>query len=137
MVNADAHNIVDAWRHVGGALPCLSGMGVDGAHNTVWQMSTPTTLLGFWHARKVAGYCPAGIQGMFLGITVDLIALPYFLRPFPGPYRAGVPGRLVLVGSDCASRRRAVSRVWHTPSQRRGSESKVVFWLGLPVGGAV
>ena len=55
-VNIDAHNIVDAKRHVGGALPCLSGMGVDGAHNTVGKISAPTTLLG-----KVAGHCPAGV----------------------------------------------------------------------------
>ena len=41
---------------------------------------------------------------MVLGIVVDLSALPYFLRPFPGPHRAGVPGRLVPVGFDCASR---------------------------------
>ena len=81
MVNAGAHNTVDAQRHMGGALPCLSGMGVDGAHKTVGKMSTPTTLLG-----KVAGYCPAGVQGMVLCIAVDLSALPYFLRPFPGPY---------------------------------------------------
>ena len=47
MVNDGTHNIVDAQRHVGGALPCLSGMGVDAAHNTVGKMSTSTTLLGF------------------------------------------------------------------------------------------
>ena len=35
MVNAGAHNTVDAQRHVGGALPCLSSMGVDGVHDTV------------------------------------------------------------------------------------------------------
>ena len=45
-------------------------MGVDDAHNTVGKMSTPTTLLGFCHAREVVGYCPAGVHGMFLGITV-------------------------------------------------------------------
>ena len=56
MVNDGVHNTVDAQRHVGGALPRLSGMGVDGAHNTVEQMSAPTTLLGFWHAWKVAGH---------------------------------------------------------------------------------
>ena len=61
-------------------------MGVDSAHNTVGKMSPPTTLLGFYRARKVAGYCPVGAQGTVLGITVDLSALPYFLRPFPGPY---------------------------------------------------
>ena len=47
MVDDGAHNIVDVQRHVGGALRHLSGMGVDGAHNTVGQMSVPTTLLGF------------------------------------------------------------------------------------------
>ena len=36
-VNANAHNTVDAQRHVGGALSYLSGMGVDGAHNTVGE----------------------------------------------------------------------------------------------------
>ena len=56
------------------------------------------------------GYCPIGVQGMVLGIAVDLSALPYLLRLFPGPHRAGVPGRLIPVGSDCASWRRAVSR---------------------------
>ena len=78
MVNDGAHNTVDAQRHVGGVLPCLSGMGVDGAHNIVGKMSVPTTLLGFCHARKVAGYCPTGVQGTVLGIAVDLSALPYF-----------------------------------------------------------
>ena len=60
-------------------------MGVDGAHNTVGKMSAPTTLLGFCHAREVAGYCPTGAQGTGLGIAVDLSALAYFLCPFPGP----------------------------------------------------
>ena len=101
-VNASAHNTVDASEACGGALLCLSGMGVDGAHNTIGKMSAPTTLLGFCHAREVIGYYPIGAQGMFLGIAVDLGALLYFFRLFPGPYRAGVPGRLVPVGSDCA-----------------------------------
>ena len=79
-------------------------MGVNGIHNTVGKMSAPTTLLGFCHARKVIGYCPAGVQGTVLGIVVDLSALPYFLRLFPSPYRADVPGWLVPVGSVCASR---------------------------------
>ena len=73
-------------------------MGVGGAHNTVGKMLAPTTLLG-----KVARYYLAGVQGTFLGIAVDLSALPYFFCPFPGPYRAGVPGQLVLVGFDRAS----------------------------------
>ena len=46
-VNAGAHNTVDAQMYVGGALPWLSGMGVDSVHNTVGKMSAPTTLLGF------------------------------------------------------------------------------------------
>ena len=85
-VNAGTHNIVDAQRHMGGALPCLSGMGVDGAHNTVGKISVPTILLGFCQARKVTEYYLVDIQGTVLGITVDLSALPYFLCPFPGPY---------------------------------------------------
>ena len=55
-----------------------------------------------------------------LVLWFDLCALPYLLRLFPGPYRAGVPGRLVLVGSDCASWRRAVSRAWHIPGRTCG-----------------
>ena len=99
-------------------------------------MLTPTTLLGFCHVREVIGYCPAGVQGTFLGIAVDLGALLYFFRLFHGPYRAGVPGRLVLVGSDYASRRRAVSRgSTHSWSEKWvGVRSGV--WPGLPVGEA-
>ena len=88
------HNTVDAQRHVGEPFSCLSSMGVDDAHNTIGKMSAPTTLLGFCHAREVVGYCPAGVHRTFLSIAVDLSALPYFLYPFPGPYRASVPGRL-------------------------------------------
>ena len=36
-INAGAHNTVDASEARGGALPYLSGMGVDGAHNTVGE----------------------------------------------------------------------------------------------------
>ena len=78
MVNAGVHNTVDAQRHVGGDLPYLFGMGVDGVHNTVGKISAPTTLFGLCYAREVAGYCPAGVQGTFLGIVVDLGALLYF-----------------------------------------------------------
>ena len=82
-----------------------------GTYHTVGQMSAPTTLLGFWHAWKVVGhpfdmscrYCPTDVQGTVLGFVVDLSALPYLLCPFPGPHRAGVPGRLVLVSFDYAS----------------------------------
>ena len=115
----------------------LSGIGVDGAHNTVGKMSAPTTLFGFCHAREVARYCPAGVQGTVLGIAVDLSALPYFLCPFPGPYRAGVPDRLVPIGSDCASRRRAVSRglpyPWSETRVGVGSDVRP----GPPVGEAI
>ena len=74
-------------------------------------MSAPTTLFG-------SLLCQGGCRVLFLQVyrvwspilRFDLCALPYFLRPFPGPYRAGVPGLLVPVGSDCASRRGAISR---------------------------
>ena len=36
-VNVGAHNTVDASGARGGDLPYLSGMGVDGAHNTVGE----------------------------------------------------------------------------------------------------
>ena len=36
-VNASAHNTVDASKARGGALPYLSGMRVDGAHNTIGE----------------------------------------------------------------------------------------------------
>ena len=74
---------------------------------------------------------------MVLRLAVDLSALSYFLHPFPGPYRAGVPGRLVLVGSDCASWRRAVSSGSAHPrlGTRVGVGSGV--WPGLLVGEAI
>ena len=112
-------------------------MGVDGAHNTVEKMSAPTTLLGFYHVREVVGYCPAGVQGTVLGIAVDLSALPYFLHLFPSPYRAGIPSRFVLVGSDCASQRGAIGRgLVHSRSEKRVGVGSGV-WPGLPVGEAV
>ena len=45
MANDGTHNTVDAQRH-GGYRVC-HGMGVVDAHDTVGQMSTPTTLLWF------------------------------------------------------------------------------------------
>ena len=61
-------------------------------------------------------------------VVLTLSALPCFLRSFPGPFRAGVSGRLVPVGSGYASRRRAVSRGWAYPwSEGAGSESEVVL----------
>ena len=62
----------------------------------------------------------------------DLCALPYFLCPFPGPRRAGVPDRLVPVDFDCASRRRAVSRGSAHPRLERWGRSRkrALFLLG-------
>ena len=54
----------------------------------------------------------------------DFYALPCFLCPFPSPYRASVPGRLVPVGSDCVSRRRAVSRVFGIPWLQMWGQSR-------------
>ena len=99
-----------------------------GAYNTPWVLS-----------------CQGGRRVLFLQVyrirspvlRFDLCALPYFLRPFPSPYQAGVPGRLVPVIPDRASQRRAVSRgLAHPRSKTRvGVESGV--WPGLPVGEAV
>ena len=41
-----AHNTVYV-RRMWEVLPCSPGMGIDGAHNTVGQTLTPTTLLEF------------------------------------------------------------------------------------------
>ena len=74
---------------------------------------------------------------MVLGIAVDLSALPYFLHLFPSPHRAGVPGRLVPVGSDCASWREVVSRSSaHSRSEKRARVESGV-WPGLPIREAV
>ena len=92
-------------------------MGVNGAHNTV--------------EKNIGAYntmCQGGCRVLFLQAYrvrslvswFDLCALPCFLRLFPGPFRAGVPGRLVPVDSDCASRRRSLSRVFAYPGRRRG-----------------
>ena len=91
-------------------------MRVNGAHNTVGEN------VGSYNTAWVL-LCQGGRRVLFLQVYMvrspvlrfDLCALPYFLRPFPGPYRAGVPGRLVPVGSDCASRRRAVSKEFPYP----------------------
>ena len=103
MVNPSAHNIVVVQRHVG--VPYR--MGVNGAHNIVGEMSAPTTLFVLG---KLQSTVSTGVQGMFPVSWFDSRALPCFLRLFPGPFRVSVPVRLVLVGSDCASWRRTVSR---------------------------
>ena len=79
-------------------------MGVNGAHNIVEEN------VGAYNTVWVLS-CQGGCRVLFLQVyrvwspilRFDLCALPYFLRPFLGPYRAGVPGLLVPVGSDCAS----------------------------------
>ena len=84
-------------------------MGVIGAYNIVWALS-----------------CQGGCRVRFLQVYMvrssvlwfDLCALPYFLRSFPGPYRAGIPGRLIPVDSDRAGR--SWKRRWARPSGRRG-----------------
>ena len=90
-VNTGAHNTVDASEAHGGALPYLSGMGVDGAHNTVGENVGAYNIACVLSCREVAWYCPAGVHGTVLGIAVDLSALPYFLRPFPGSLPSGSP----------------------------------------------
>ena len=113
-------------------------MGVNGAHNTVGEnVGAYNTVLAL--------LCQGGCKALFLQVYrvwspvlwFDLCALPYFFRPFPSPYRTGVPGWLVPVGSDRASRRRAVSRslahLWSEMRVRVGSS----VWPGLPVGEAV
>jgi len=109
-------------------------MGVNGAHNTVeGNVGAYNTV----YVRVVMEYC--FVQGMVPG-TVVLTCEPCLaiLRTSHCPYRAGVPGRLISVGSDRASRRRTVSRGWaYSRSESAGSESEVVFGLGLPIGEAV
>ena len=86
-------------------------MGVNSTHNTIGEnVGAYNTVLAL--------LCQGGCKALFLQVYrvwspvlwFDLCALPYFLRLFPGPYRASVPGRLVPVGSECASWRRAVCR---------------------------
>ena len=81
-------------------------------------------------------YYAASVQGTVLGIAVDLSILLYLLRPFPSPHRVGVPGRLVPVGSDCASRRRAVSKGSVHPRSKTRVGVGGGVWSGLPGGEA-
>ena len=85
-----AHNTVDAQRHLGE--PCR--MGVNGAHNTVGEN------IGAYNTAWVL-LCQGSRRALFLQVYrvwslvlwFDLCALPYFLRPFPSPYRAGISDR--------------------------------------------
>jgi len=92
-------------------------MGVNGAHNIVGKMSAPTIL---FVSGRLQSTVSVGDRVWSLVSWFDLSALPCFLRSLPGPFRMGVPGRLVLVGSVCANRRRVVSRVFAYPSWRCG-----------------
>ena len=70
----------------------------------------------------------------------DSCALACFLRSSPGPFRAGVPGRMAPIGPGRASRRRAMSRVSVNPGRRRGvrvrsSASGQAFRSERPPGG--
>ena len=88
-------------------------MGVNDAHNTVGEnigAYNTAWALPCQGGRRVLSCRCAGYGPCFLGIAVDLSALPYFLCPFPGPHQVGIPGQLVPIGSDFASRRRAISR---------------------------
>ena len=79
-------------------------MGVNGAHNTVGEN------VGAYNTVGVLS-CQGSCRVLFLQVhrvrtlvlRFDLCALPCFLRSFLDPYRAGVPSRLVLIGSECAS----------------------------------
>ena len=96
-------------------------MGVNGADNIVEEN------VGAYNTAWVLS-CQRGRRVLFLQVYkvrspvswFDLCALPCFLRSFPISFRASIPGRLVPVGSDCASRRRTVSRVFTYPGRRHG-----------------
>ena len=75
-------------RGMWGVLPCLSGMGIDGAHKTVVvKCQRPQHCLGSGMTGRLqgtfqtcpVGYCPIGVQGTVLGIAVECPAL---LAPF-------------------------------------------------------
>ena len=95
-----------------------------GAYNTAWALPCQ----GGWRVLFLQVY-----RVRTLVLRFELCALPYFLCPFYGLYRAGVPGRLVPVGSDRASQRRVVSRgLTHPRSETWGRVGSGV-WPGLPV----
>ena len=86
-------------------------MRVNGAHNTVGEnvgAYNTAWVLSCQGSRRVLFLQVYRVRSLIL--RFDLCALSYFLRPFPSPYQAGVPGRLVLVGSECASWRISASR---------------------------
>ena len=109
-------------------------MGVNGTHNTI---EGNIRAYNTSHVRAVTEHY--SVQGMVPGIVV-LTCEPClaFLRTPSGSFRAGVPGRMALVGAECAGSRRAVSKVPTSPGWRdAGSESEVGLGAGPPIGEAV
>ena len=85
--------------------------------------------------------CPVGtilqvcrVRSLVLLLTLSVLL--YLLLLFPSPHQAGVPDRLVPVGSDCASQRRAVSRCSVYPRSETRVRVGSGVWPGLPVGEA-
>jgi len=92
---------------------------------------------------------PRRLQGTLLTCPVGTVLQVYRVRflvlrltcapcltcsaRFLGPHRAGLPGLLVLVGSDCQSRRRAVSRGSVHPRSQTWVGVRSSVWLDLPV----
>ena len=82
-------------------------MRVNGTHNTVGEnVGAYNTAWVLSHQGGCKVLFPQVYKVRSPVLQFDLCALPYFLRPFLGPYRAGIPGRLGSVGSDRASRTR-------------------------------
>ena len=95
-------------------------MGVNGAHNTIGEnvgANNTAWVLSCQGGRRVLFQHVYRVWSLVLWF--DLCALACFLRSSPGPFRAGVPGRIAPVGSGRASRRRVVSRVPVNPGRRR------------------
>ena len=69
-INIGAHNTVDASEARGGALPYLSSMGVDGAHNTVGEnvdAYNTACVLSCPGGRKVLSYRRIGYGPRYYG----------------------------------------------------------------------
>ena len=126
-VNPGAHNTIDARRHVGG----LTVWEFNGAYNTIEEKCR----------RLQYCLCQGGCGALFpqayrlwssyRGLTC---ALPSSFAP--GPFRAGVPGRMAPVAPGRASRRRVVRRLSTGPrSELRDRSRKQRFGPGLPIGG--
>ena len=89
-------------------------MGVNGAYNIVeGNVGAYNTV----RVRVDAEYC-TGYGPWYLDLTLCALACLFCLSP--GSFRAGVPGRMALVGPGRSSRRRVVSRVSANLGRRRG-----------------